>query len=148
MEMTVDKRILRIFSKLGLLLVVIGFFMPISCDINGFEFTRAFLINTDAPINSMVENPVLIGFMGLIMFLASCIGIIIMIIIFYRRDISVLYDWILTIVTIGSGLIAFSGLKDIFERSFQIGGYFIISGWIISLLCMILTKVEKGLYFA
>jgi hypothetical protein len=36
-EDTVKKRKLRIISKIGLLFVIIGFFMPISCNLNGFQ---------------------------------------------------------------------------------------------------------------
>jgi hypothetical protein len=31
---------LRILSKAGLLVVIIGFFMPVSCNLNGFQLAR------------------------------------------------------------------------------------------------------------
>jgi hypothetical protein len=136
----VDKRILRIISKLGLLFVVIGFFMPISCDISGFDFTKAFLINPDAPLNNMIEHPLLTGIMIFVMFFVSCVGIIFMMMLINRKNLCVSYDWIVTLVSISSGLIAYIGLKDFFKHSFQIGGYLIIIGWSVSLVCMIITK--------
>ena len=30
----------RIYSKIGLLFVIIGFFMPISCNLNGFQIAK------------------------------------------------------------------------------------------------------------
>jgi ribosomal protein L40E len=90
----------------------------------------------------MVKNPTLIGFMCLIMFLASCLGIVLLFMIINSKDISITYDWIITIVTVSSGIIAFIGLRDIFNRNFQTGGYFIIIGWTVALLCMLLTYFE------
>jgi predicted RNA-binding Zn-ribbon protein involved in translation (DUF1610 family) len=76
------------------------------------------------------------------MFLASCLGIVLLFMIINSKEISITYDWIITIVTVGSGIVAFIGLKDIFKRNFQTGGYFIVIGWTVSLLCMLLTYFE------
>jgi glucose uptake protein GlcU len=42
----------RVIGKIALLLVVIGFFMPVACDQNGFQLAETFT-ETDSTISSV-----------------------------------------------------------------------------------------------
>src|SRR5574344_441202 len=130
----------RILSKCFLLLVVIGFFMPVSCNMNGFDIGNAFIGNN----SSGIGLDMFIGIAVYLIFFAAIASMIISVIYILakKKNPPLTADWILLLVSIGSGLIAF--FKSIDEVSLEYGAYFILAGWILSLLCLIISSLKSG----
>jgi hypothetical protein len=80
---------LRVISKFVLLLVVIGFFMPISCNLNGFKLA-------DIPQMETL-------FKGLLytVFISALIGVVIGVMLVNHTKVDVKYDWLL----LGAGIL-------------------------------------------
>jgi hypothetical protein len=122
----------RLIAKIGLLLVVIGFFMPIACDQNGLKIAE-YLVRNDQ---------VFFGVLLYILLISAIIGVFIGISILMSREPSGGIDWLVVIVCIGSGLyLYFKLLKD--APKLQSGAYVILVGWIIALSCQILSKIRS-----
>lgn len=117
-------------SKISLLLVVIGFFMPVSCNCNGFQLVRgAYRFRWFAYALLMA-----------LVFVAAVVSICITL---CRNDKSnaesLLADWLLLIVSISGGLFSIGRAnKEYFEL--QVGAWFIIIGWILFLICASMVK--------
>jgi hypothetical protein len=129
---------LRGLAKFGFLLVIFGFFMPISCNMNGFEL---------ASINFLS------GLLLYIMFFSAIFGVFIGIllinnlkeqetdskyIIMLKKKLSVNknLDWLITILCIGSGLIGYIVLFMSIGNwgivfKLNSGAYVILLGWVI-----------------
>lgn len=121
-------------SKISLLLVVIGFFMPVSCNCNGFELTRLFYRYKQIDY----------VFLILLVFVAATTSICITL---CRKDKSnaesLVADWLLLIASISGGLFSIGRAnREYFEL--QIGAWFIIIGWILSLIFLICASTVKG----
>jgi len=138
-----SRNIFRIISKLGLILVIIGFFMPVSCNISGFDFINTIFFKPDAPMHSFIDNPYLTAFLLTVMVISSFIGVLILLSLIRNKNIHVIYDWIVVFTTIFCGIIVLQQLNKFFDRNFQYGGYIIIIGWIISFFGMVLTFYDK-----
>ena len=126
-----NRRKLQIIAKIGFLLVVIGFFMPITCSLNGFEIAGEI-----SDLGGNDEAVILLY----ILFGSALLGGIFL---FLNRH-SLVTDWIIFIVCFGSGLITYS-LVNKMAGKLQGGGYLIIIGWIvtgISLLVATTTSEE------
>jgi hypothetical protein len=117
----------RIIGKTGLLLVILGFFMPISCQMNGFGLAEYM----DAFGNSV--SAVLLY----ILFFSALAGCIIGILLLMGKNIKSSYDWICLLTCIGSGFIVFIISLGDMESELQSGAYFILLGWIIALAAQI-----------
>lgn len=121
-------------SKISLLLVVMGFFMPVSCDCNGFELARLFYRYKQIDY----------VFLILLVFVAATISICITL---CRKDKSnaesLVADWSLLIASISGGLFSIGRAnREYFEL--QVGAWFIIIGWILSLIFLICASTAKG----
>lgn len=121
-------------SKISLLLVVIGFFMPVSCNCNGFQLVRgAYRFRWFAYALLMA-----------LVFVAATTSICITL---CRKDKSnaesLVADWLLLIASISGGLFSIGRAnREYFEL--QIGAWFIIIGWILSLIFLICASTVKG----
>ena len=131
---SVKKMQFRLIGKIGLLLVVIGFFMPIACDMNGFEIA-------DSPMNR--DNT----FPGIAMYLlfasaaaGVCIGIMLLL---TNKKLNPTNDWIVTLVCIASGLFVFFSISENRRPDLDTGAYFIIAGWIVAVVGQLLAKVNR-----
>ena len=121
----------RIIGKVSLLLVIIGFFMPIACDQNGFQIAD-YMVNN----NSVFE-----GILMYILFISAVAGVILGALQLVKKPVSVTADWVVIIVCIASGLIVyFSKMKDI---DLQNGAYVILVGWIAALALQIMSKLKN-----
>jgi len=124
----------RTFGKIGLLLVVIGFLMPIACDSNGFEIAKS-LNKNDETLSAILLY---------VLFATAVVGTIVGVLLFLKNKIKVYVDWICLLACIGSGLILYiPHLDDKFKPDLQTGAYIILVGWIIALAAQIISHVNK-----
>jgi hypothetical protein len=134
----------RLIAKIGLLLVVMGFFMPIACDKNGFEIA-----------NSMMKSDsnTLYGLLMYVMFASAAAGVIIGIFLLMRRKLNSTIDWLVVILCIVSGVIVYvnrfggKSLGDLFNGKslgdMQTGAYLIFAGWIVSAVAQVISTINK-----
>jgi hypothetical protein len=130
----------RIVAKFALLMVVFGFFMPISCDDSCFEWANYCLADG---LNNL--EGIVFGVFLYIMFISAIVGIILGILLLKKRNIKYVIDWIILFVCFISGPILWypmfiDGLKN---PSKGYGAYFILIGLFISVLLQIISKREK-----
>jgi len=116
----------RILAKAGFLLVFIGFFMPISCNLNGFQI---------ASVMTGI-SPLLMW----LMFLAAVAGIVVGVLLLLNKEIlPVIAEWIILGVCVGSGIILF--LSTLGKgTNFQIGAFVILLGWIVAVAGHLIAK--------
>jgi hypothetical protein len=124
---------LRMVSKIGLLLVIIGFFMPISCNLNAFEIANALeYTNNGTNILSICLYAI---------FIFSCIGVALPIIyLLVHKAYPVSYDWGILIVISGAlfyFVFTITNGKLNTISNLQTGAYVILTGIIITLLCLL-----------
>lgn len=121
------------WSKISLLLVCFGFFMPVSCDMNGVDLARMF--------NNMDST----GYAILIWLVLLSAVISIIITLFHKDKIeeeSIALDWICLACTVSGGLFSLGRMnREYFNL--QVGAYIIIVGWIFSLIFLILATCSK-----
>jgi len=123
---------LRLIAKFGLLLVVIGFFMPIACDQNGLKIAEYLVKN-----NNSFE-----GILLYVLLISAIIGVLIGAFILMNKRLSSGIDWLAIIVCIASGLIVYFRLLKK-GPDLQSGAYLILIGWIIALGGQILSKLKR-----
>ena len=124
-------------SKISLLLVCLGFFMPVSCDMNGVDLARMF---------NQMQSP---GYAILIWLVLITAIISIIFTLTHTKDLekeSVIVDWILLGGSISGGLFSLGRMsREYFNL--QVGAYVIIAGWILSLIFLIIAScshTQKG----
>jgi len=116
----------RVLAKAGFLLVFLGFFMPMSCNLNGFQIAE-----------------VMSGFSSILMylmFLAAVAGIVVGILLLLNKEIlPVIAEWIILGVCVGSGIILYLSTlgKGI---TYQIGSFVVLLGWIVAIAGHLIAK--------
>lgn len=140
------------YSMWGFVVALIGFFMPVSCDISAFDFTRSFLLHYD-DFSTMVENPVLIGLCICIIFACSCVGVVLLVMTLAGKKLNFAAGrTIILLALISVGIICWD-YKDFFwgdMQGLQYGGYIILAGIILSFLILLFGsddnkgKVDEG----
>jgi len=130
-----NKTKLRILSKVGILLVFIGFFLPISCNQNGFQIAKTL---------ETFGGPNLLSICLYIIFLGSCAGIILFIFLLQKIMYNIKYDWInLICIILPFSFLIYTQIKEqndsIFGAFFQLqsGAYIISLGLLISIISLI-----------
>jgi len=124
----------RTFGKIGLLLVVIGFFMPIACNNNGFEIAKS--------LNKMDET--VSAILLYVLFAAAVAGVLVGVLLLLKNKVKVYVDWVCLLACIGSGLALYlPRLDDKLKPDLQTGAYLILVGWIIALAAQIISKLNK-----
>jgi hypothetical protein len=133
----------RLIAKLGLLLVIIGFFMPVACNQNGFEIANSLIKN---------NNNVFAGILLYVLLISAIVGVLIGVSLLMSKGVAGNIDWIVIIVCIASGLIVYFGsfksgpdfLKSLKRSSnLESGAYLILIGWIIALGGQLLSKLKN-----
>ena len=119
----------RTIGKLGFLLVFIGFFMPVACNLNGFEIADAAMRNNAAT-----------GLAIYALFASAIAGILIGVGLLIKKKVPVLYDWIVLIVCILSGLIPYLNHRNL---TYQTGAHLILAGWIVALVFQLISKSKR-----
>jgi hypothetical protein len=122
----------RIIAKIGFLLVIIGFFMPIACDQNGFEIAD-YMMKDDKTFD---------GLLLYLLFASAIVGIILGVLLLMKKKFNPSIDWLVIIVCIASGVIAYIRLLQD-GPDLQSGAYMILTGWIIALAIQVISKVQK-----
>jgi len=116
----------RIVGRLGFLLVIMGFCMPIQCDQNGFQLAN--------------YAGGMFAFGMYVLFAAAVLGVIIGFVLLVRK-VHVAFDWLLLIASVTAGLIIYFK-NDAPEL--QYGAYVIISGWIVTFICLLVHAGTGG----
>ncbi len=130
-----NKRTLQIAAKIGLLLVVIGFFLPISCEMNGFEISDA--LRSSGKIFSADKNASILLY---VMFVSALLGAALLLI---KKHLIGL-DWTIFAVSSGSGLIVISLVSKYSEFSSpQVGAYLIVLGYLVTGICLIFATFKQ-----
>jgi nitrate reductase gamma subunit len=122
----------RLIGKIGLLLVVFGFFMPIACDRNGFQIAE-FMMKNDRTLE---------GLLLYVLVISAAIGVVIGIFLLMRRAVNSSIDWAVIIACIASGLIVYFGSTKN-KPELQSGAYLILAGWITALAAQIISKISR-----
>jgi hypothetical protein len=141
-EDTVKKRELRIISKIGLLFVVIGFFLPMSCNLNGFQIAKTF---------ETFGGPNILSISLYSIFIFSCIGLMLLAALLMKRKFSIGYDWADLIIIIAAFSVFMYGqlqssddpLLALFSR-LQSGAYIIFIGLAGALFFLIAATGKTG----
>jgi len=126
-----NKQGLRILSKIGLLVIIFGFFMPIANNLNGFEIAKV--------IESIGETS-LVSVSLYFLFIIASIGFLSIILLLKNIKYSISIDWIINILLIILFVILFVQLKDddtVFEiKNIQSGVYIMLFGMLISFISL------------
>jgi uncharacterized protein YgiM (DUF1202 family) len=125
-----DKTKLRIISKIGLLLVMTGFFMPVACDQNGFEIAH---YARDGSLG--------IALYGIFAF--ACLGVILLFVIAAKKKVNAAWDWIATTGAVLCAVMAVASKPTRGSFEFQVGAYTIMCGLALSLLILIMASSVK-----
>ena len=123
------------FSKITLILVLLGFFMPVSCDINGKEIIQ----NSYDLASSMRDY--FIAFCCVAVFLFPLLSLFISIItLLFRKDDSLFFSWFCLLLSIAGGVKGYYEIIEGWKSDFQSGAYCIIIGWCLSLLLLFVAS--------
>lgn len=144
-ERETKKSRFRILSKLSLLLVVFGFFMPISCNQNGFKMVEFGFRMGDSGSKASI-----CAFLLLVLFISALISVLVSLYTYVMKGtVKTRLDLPCLATSICSGLIAFLMIIGMGDEGFrirlQIGAYFIIAGWILSTAFLVLANNEAGI---
>jgi len=123
----------RTIGKLGFLLVIIGFFMPIACNMNGFQLAETFM-KSESAFN---------GILLYVLFISAIAGLIIGALLVMKKNVPIKADWIVLSVCIVCGLIVYFRALSGQGISLQSGAYFILIGWIGILGAQIISKMKN-----
>ena len=137
-----NKKNLKIVSKVALLMVIFGFFQPVACNQNGFELAKTFM--GYEKISCTIAG---IG-LYLILFAAAFSIIYTAYLLLTKKDIcsskADIVDFCSLFISIGGGLAAFLVNKDSFSSDYMQRGFWIVLiGWIISLAFLLLAKQKE-----
>ena len=113
---------MRIVSKFGFLLAIMGFFMPVACDKNAFQLIE-YVDKTS-------------GALIIILFILAFIGLVIGILQLMKNAVPITIDWIIVLVCVGIGI----GLLSRNELELQYGAYVIITGFSISFVFLLIAS--------
>jgi hypothetical protein len=122
----------RLIAKFGLLLVVIGFFNPIVCNMNGLKIADYMVKN----------NHAFEGILLYVLLISAIAGVLLGVLFLMNKGLAANIDWIVVIACIASGLIVY---LRVLKRGpdLQSGAHLILIGWIIALGGQILSKIKN-----
>ena len=136
---------LRTIGKAGFLLVVIGFFLPIIFQRNGFRFAELFITNPD--LNTIV------GILVYSFLICALAGLVIGVLLLIKKNIPLFLDWIISLacmlfyalsiffgVRAPWGRFSFNMLNDLLS----IGAIVILSGIIVVIITQIISIIRKA----
>jgi type IV secretory pathway VirB6-like protein len=123
----------RIIAKAFLLLVFIGIFMPMCCDLNGLQLADSGYIESSAV------------FAIYAIFVSSILGIIIGVLLLLKKRVPVIVDWIVVVFCFLCTVIAFyiAGIVNDNIDYFQTGVYVILAGAILAMIAQIISGVKR-----
>jgi len=123
----------RVIGKFLLLLVIIGFFMPMACDLNAFQLIDNGMLKTEGVVAIYAA------------FVLAIVGIIIGVLLLLKKRLPVLADWIVTVLVAGVVIVMFCyiGYGEGYHEYFQSGTYVALAGSILVLIAQIISAVKK-----
>jgi len=123
---------MRIIAKIGLLLVVIGFFMPIACDRNGFQIAE----------HLMKHDQTFEGILAYLLFASAVAGVVIGVLLIMNNSVNLSMDLAAIAVCAASAIILYLRLfKD--NVNLQNGAYVILTGLIAAVVFQVISFVKK-----
>jgi hypothetical protein len=125
--------IFRTLSKIGLLLVILGFFMPVACNQNGFQLAEKAMQSGG--------DTVIVGIMLYVLFVSALAGLIIGATLLMKKQPPLALDWLTLGISVASGLFVY--LKYVDSLKLQSGGYVIAVGWAIALILLIVSPTKR-----
>jgi hypothetical protein len=106
--------------------------MPIACDQNGFEIAD-YMMKGDKTFD---------GLLLYLLFASAIAGVILGVLLLMKNKLNPNIDWIVIIVCIASGVIAYVRLLQD-GPDLQSGAFMILTGWIIALAFQVISQVKK-----
>lgn len=137
------KKMFKIISKLVLFLVVFGFFQPVACDTKGFQLAKNLL-----DCKKFNYTAAAIGLY--LTFFAAILSIAFIVVLFVtKRDIcdkkADNIDSLFVAVGLAGVIITFVCIvKEFNADMLNRGSYLMLSGWIASLLFLILSRIKRS----
>jgi cation transport ATPase len=132
----------RIISRIAILLVVMGFFMPMCCDQTGFELAEHTMKLGKA------DNDTSLGMALYGLFISALLGAFLLIPLVMEKEVHIGFDWTLLVISFVCAIFAYVKLKESFQayeemggQVLQIGGWFVIIGLIGSLITLFRSSV-------
>jgi hypothetical protein len=133
----------RAFGKIGLLLTVVGFFMPVFFQMNGFQYAKTM----------MNSGNVLAAVFLYILFISAIAGCVVGVLLSLadkrnrsgfsgRCRVKMYFDWISLLVCIGSGILVFFNFSVNNDFELQTGAYIIVTGWGVTLISQLVLKIR------
>jgi hypothetical protein len=119
-----NKSTLRIISKIGFFLVLIGFFMPFALNMNSFQITE-YLSDQLQNIHSLVSNPNkvefnpmmnIIGFSSYFIFIFSSIGVLLFVFQILKKNVNIVVDYVNTIAMTVAAINTCIGVFVIYKK--------------------------------
>ena len=123
----------RVIGKFFFLLVVIGFFMPMACDMNGFQL---------AANDMLLPIGVFAVYAG---FILAIVGLLVGLLLALKKQVPVIVDWLITLSCFACvfGLFFYAGVIQEYIDYFQSGAYMILIGSSITLIAQIISASRK-----
>ena len=123
----------RTIGKICFLLLIIGFFMPMGCNQNGFQLADS----------GMLDSLGIFVIYG--SFFASIVGVIIGILLLFKKGIPVVIDWVIVLFCFIAIVATYYniGFNQGYRNNFQSGVYMVLIGSILTLLFQIVSTVKK-----
>lgn len=125
---------LRVVSKFLFLVVIIGVFMPMCCDMNGLELANSGYISSDGV------------FAIYAIFISAIIGLILGFLIVAKVQVNIAIDWMVVVFNFFTTVIAFfvAGVVNGNMDYFQSGPYVILVGAILVMITQIASKTSQN----
>jgi len=123
----------RTIGKFCLILVIIGFFMPMACDQNAFGLIDNGMLKTEGVVAIYAA------------FILSIAGVIIGVLLLTRKSVPIFVDWIIVGLVFAIVVIMFwyTGYSQGYHEYFQSGAYMALIGSILPLAAQIISMVKK-----
>ena len=121
----------RIIAKLCLLLVIIGFCMPMACDQNGFDLA------TGDWASGQLKAALWI------LFISAVIGLLLGVVLLLKKKIPVIVDWVIIAAGVVSAMIPFFYNMNDYGDFYQSGITLILVGLGLALVGQVVSLVNK-----
>ena len=123
----------RIIGKFFFLLVIIGFFMPMGCDMNGFQLANN---------GMLIPIGVFAVYAG---FILAIVGLLVGVLLVLKKRVPVVVDWLVTLscFVCTVPLLFYTGIIEGYIEYFQPGSYMVLIGSFITLILQIISTYKK-----
>ena len=116
----------RTIAKGFFLLVILGFFMPMGCNMNGFQL-----------VNNNMLIPIGV-FTVYTIFISAIVGLLIGFLLLINKGVPVIIDWLITVSCFICVMFFYISFVQV-----QCGTYLILAGSVFNLIFQIISAVKK-----